>query len=785
MNTFYLYWFQFDRDNGQEKKFDTTMVGEINYSKKAYSDSRLTPEEACWKRITTELDYNKGRGADPDIDHIVNFGYRKIESDKKAGVDKEIHKYFKDNLGFEALTSRRGSNTEEFNLGENYLSYINEAIDKCFGQVDPVEFNPRNNQRRCIAKMDEAFYKKGISKFLVGAICRFGKTATLLHYFTKHKPENRILIISAKCDAQNSWFDDWKKFVEPRYKFMTKQDLKDKGLSNDESTIAFVSFQSAAKNYSNDVNEINDDEIADNKTNKFWQEEVAKYDWDVVIIDECHFGSDTARSRNFLNELFKSGNTKTKKVTKKVEVTATYYRKALRNEYDKNNAFIYDLQDERKDYLQDERKDHENEKMKTSNDYSKYVPTEFFHLDLHKFYLQGGFGHQSKPVEARLNKEFANCNINGKFSWDSYFKTFALDTISFHFNCLYKKIFSDHGKRGKHFAVYVNRIEYGKILADALKPSNNFEVINICGNDDYTLARVNRLLNESKKPVIIISCGKYLTGSTLKKLHGTIFMGTCNSAVNFIQYGLRGKNTYENREYHCSVFDLNTYFFLKTDAFKEMITSKARLNGTSIETILNEEYTEDCFEIFELNNFNNFDSVTNFDQILRDNWYISENGGISSLIINEETVSEVLIKKIISEYPSVFEAIQNIVLKENKVIITNRQCDKPGKNKKKKRELNNNDDVQAIKEHDFALCRAKLIAIINLIPHYIHLYKPASIDDIAMCTDENQLKIINTFGPNIVETLKMLKEIWKKDNRDDLWADLNGALFSIAKSFEQ
>ena len=90
------------------------------------------------------------------------------------------------------------------------------------------------------------------------------------------------------------------------------------------------------------------------------------------------------------------------------------------------------------------------------------------------------------------------------------------------------------------------------------------------------------------------------------------------------------------------------------------------------------------------------------------------------------------------------------------------------------------DDVKAIKE-----LRANLSAIINCIAQYIHLYGPASIDEIAMCTDEIELKIINIFGPNIVETLKMLKEIWKKDNREDLWADLNDTILSIVKSFEE
>jgi len=345
MKRFAIYYFQFDRNNGKEKAFNTTMVGEVNLSKKEYEN--LSPEEACWKRIKAELTYAKGRAAEQDIDHVVNFGYIEIDSDRDAGVDKVLHKYFKNELGIPALKSARGTDTEEFNMGENYLQYINDAVSKCFGKIEPVPFIPRDNQIRCINKMKEVFFN-GISKrFLVGAVCRFGKTATLLHFFTKVLKMKHILVISAKCDVQKSWQDDYYKFVgNDEYDFLLKKDLIEKGLS-DRPSIVMVSFQSAAKDYQNINEDDCEEQIADTDENVKWQQEIVKHHWDVVIIDECHFGSDTKRSQDFLNEILKNGQ------TLKVEVTATYYRKALRHEYDKNNAFIYDLQDERKDYEND------------------------------------------------------------------------------------------------------------------------------------------------------------------------------------------------------------------------------------------------------------------------------------------------------------------------------------------------------------------------------------------------------------------------------------------------
>lgn len=759
MNKFAIYYFQFDRNNGSERAYDTTMIGEVNLSKKDYEG--LTPKEACEKRIKAELGYAKGRGAEQDIDHIVNFGFIIVKTEREAGADKVLHKYFKNELGIMPLKSHHGTDTEEFNMGEHYIQYINDAVSKCFGKIKPIHFIPRNNQIHCINKMKEVFFN-GISKrFLIGAICRFGKTATLLYFFTKVFKLKHILVISAKCDVQKSWQDDFYNFVgNDEYDFLLKKDLLERGLS-DKPSIVMVSFQSAAKDYQNIIEDDYEEQIADTDENIKWQQELVKYHWDVVIIDECHFGSDTKRSQNFLNEILKNGN------TLKVEVTATFQRKVLRHEYDYHNAFIYDLQDERKDHIN------------LIKDYSKYVPVKFFHLDLYKFQLNNGFDRESRSVEEQLRKKFDACLDDFKFSWESYFSDevgFSHITRGSHFLQMYKKIFS---KYGKHFALFVNKVKHGNKMETALKLTNEFEVINVCGNNHDPLGYINRILNESKKPVIIISCSRYLTASTLKKLHGTILMGTCNSALNYIQFGLRGKNTYEGREYPCTIFDLNTYSFLRTDAFKEMIVAKTGFTGKSIEETLINEYNEKCFEVFELNDYNNFEQIHNFNEQLKNNWFISDDGfGISSLIINEDTITKEYFKEIID----IGIDLHEIKLQEKKWVLTEKQCDKPSKNKKddiksKYDKETENDD----KEVDYKLWITKLIGIINSIPLYIHLYNPTSLDEIIK--DKENSEIFNDFCPKGIEILKTLKNIWISHNEINLWNNLNDAVFSIAKKY--
>jgi len=408
-------------------------------------------------------------------------------------------------------------------------------------------------------------------------------------------------------------------------------------------------------------------------------------------------------------------------------------------------------------------------------DYSKYVPVQFYHLNLYKFQEQGGFDRESRSIERQLREKFDGCLKNDLvFSFDSYFDDkvgFAISTIGSHFSQLYKKIFSKHGK---NFATFVNNVKHGKKLAKALELSGEFTVIDVCGKYKFSIGYINRMLNESKKPVIMISCGRYLTGVTLKRLHGTILMGTCNSAVSYIQFGLRGKNTYEGREYPCTIFDLNTYSFLMTDAFKEMIVGKTEFTGQTIEDTLKDEYNQNVFEIFELNDFNNFEQILNFDEELQKNWMISEDGySMSSLIINEETIPQ-------NYYKELFElgiTLNEFTVENCKVLITEKQCDKPSKTKQNKNKFNNE---PLKKETDYKLWLAKLIAIMNSIPLYIHPYGFSSLDQII---EMNPLEF-DSFCPHGIEVLKTLKKVWIEHNDENRWKNLNDAIFTIAKRYE-
>ena len=89
---FGIYVFQFDKNfNNKEakiKKFDTTMIGEIDMTSKTYEN--LSLEEACRKRIEDEASSKCGLS---DVELRKSIRILKcysITSDLNAGVDKKI-----------------------------------------------------------------------------------------------------------------------------------------------------------------------------------------------------------------------------------------------------------------------------------------------------------------------------------------------------------------------------------------------------------------------------------------------------------------------------------------------------------------------------------------------------------------------------------------------------------------------------------------------------------------------------------------------------------------------
>lgn len=738
---FGIYTFQFDQDNGNIKAFNTTMVGEVDMSAKEYKG--LSLKEAAWKRIKQELARSKNTGEIPLIDHVIGFEVFPIYYDKTSHVDTEIHTLLEPSF-HRVKTWGTDRQTEMFDIGENYKTVVSDIINKLEKNEPCKQFIPREIQETAILKMYSAF-KAGHKKFLLGAICRFGKTATLLYFFTEYMPVKNILVITAKCDAIQSWENDYRKFTSRDYQFLTKNDLLRNGKQFEEKNICVVSFQSAAKDYNDDDcdYEISVDKIETDTLGK----KLKDIKWDVVIIDECHFGSETERSLNFLNVL---------KIGLTVDVSATPFKKMKKGEYDTENSFIYDLVDEKK--LNEDEKDR-----------SKYVPAVFYHLNFGAYGSDGLFneGWSHSKIDEQLKKFNLCWKDDFTFDWQAYFNQFNKSQIAEHFEMLYHKTYS---KTGKHYAIFINNIIHGQKLAAGLD-DEKFEIVNVCGDSRFKLTEINEKLDKSKKPVIIISCGRDLTGVTLEKLDGLIIMGTLHSAENYFQFALRGKNAYIGRQTECSVYDLNPKSFIQTDVFAKYAEDRSSYLKTPLKQTAIE--IGKCFEIFEINNYDNIEKCEDIDQLIHDAFNVSGSNEAGCYIENILTMYQHdLIHQLL-------EGLENFSIKKyknNDIVITEDQT--AGKVERSKREKTKNEQNNKITTATFNKAIQKIRELALIIPQFMFIKRIKHINEIIDSKDlQNSFMIWTTCEWS--KTFQKIYEYLLQIHREDLWENIN-TIFNIA-----
>lgn len=761
-NNFALYIAQFDENFTDIKAYNTTVIGEVNLQSEKYRGK--TPEQACEQRLKEELSFNKNIGKNDNylFDHIVRLSCISVYHNGKAGADKLVHKYLKETKGFSPNKSIKNRDTEFFDLGENGINVALDAVKEIFSPelLSKKPFIPRANQRDYIEKIINA-HKNGHKKFLLGAICRFGKTASTLHVLYNELKYRHILVLSAKLDAQRAWLDDSRKFFGNDIVIITKNDLQnDKNILNknkNKNILCFISLQSGAKNYNIDAEDILDAE--DKETFKTWQNKIKNFNWDVVVADECHYAFDTKRSQNFIEKI---------KCDFYVDISATAFKKINRGEYNIDNSYIYGLYEEELDY--------KNGKIKKDD----FIPVKVSHLSLltllqNNVLLDGK--KCSKKVQEQLNKKILKIIENEKFSWSAYFEQFDSCSLAMHINMLFNKYFLINDNINT--AIVVKEISHAKKLENVIDKTK-YEVFNVAGNNKITLAVINRALKKARlgvgKPVIMISCGRFLTASTLKYLDSIVYMCKVNSAENYIQYGLRPKNKYENRKTSCNIFDLNTESFIQTDAFKLLVDIEAKYKKTTCEKII-KQY-QDCMELWELDDTYELKKYNNFSDEFQKNIYHLNNGKL-----NLENI--ITFDLIATNNNDILLDIQNLENKRKRndyksgMTITdtgigNAGIDDTSKTDKTNSNISKDDNKKDNKISTLKQCQILLDTLkdkINKVPGFMAYNKIKNFEQLFLSTEYNE-KMYYFCGGLTIKLFLKIKKILINNNLENSWNEL-------------
>lgn len=156
-------------------------------------------------------------------------------------------------------------------------------------------FTPRREQRECVDRLKAYFTSHPTNgRFLMNCKMRFGKSFTS-YKFCEEMDLDRILILTFVPAVETSWRDDLD-HVAKDYRYYTDEDLRRLEFNPANENDPFVMFLSL-QNYLG--------KEKDTKDTKTRLKKLQSVKWDLVILDEYHFGAWNDRTRGTFEESVK------------------------------------------------------------------------------------------------------------------------------------------------------------------------------------------------------------------------------------------------------------------------------------------------------------------------------------------------------------------------------------------------------------------------------------------------------------------------------------------------
>lgn len=215
-------------------------------------------------------------------------------------------------------------------------------------------YTPRKEQQECIDAMSEYFAENPNGRFLLNCKMRFGKSFTTYKYCEDHNLE-RILILTFIPAVESSWREDLR-HVKKNYRYFTDDNLRRSDFMLSFVQDPYVLFLSL-QNY------LGKEKNAEVKTKI---QQLQNIDWDLVILDEYHFGAWNQRTQGTLKvkeeksedldssyqeQLKKTGDIIQKfniKTRQTICLSGTPFKALARGEFTDESSFTYSYFDEQR-----------------------------------------------------------------------------------------------------------------------------------------------------------------------------------------------------------------------------------------------------------------------------------------------------------------------------------------------------------------------------------------------------------------------------------------------------
>lgn len=415
------------------------------------------------------------------------------------------------------------------------------AANEVTQQQSPIVFRPE--QRAAIEMTLKRF--KVSSKVLWDAKMRFGKTLSALQVI-KERQCKRTLILTHRPVVDQAWFEDFHKifYDSPEYRYGSK------GKGDSFANLERHSAQGDCYVYFASMQDLRGSGSVGGKFEK--NDELFSTNWDLVIVDEAHEGTQTKRGQAVLAELIK-------KNTKVLELSGTAYN--LYDDYREEDIYTWD-------YIMEQKAKAQWDLLHFGdpNPYACLPKLNIFTYNLGEALTE--FADEDVAFNFR---EFFRVDARGLFVHESAVRSFLDLLVKPDSHNQYPFSTDEFRSIFRHTLWVLPGVKAAKALSKMLQTHSvfsRFQVVNVAGDGDddaeggEALERVNEAIgdNPDETWTITLSCGRLTTGVSVPAWMGVFMLsGSYNtSAKAYMQtiFRVQTPATINGRmKENCYVFD--------------------------------------------------------------------------------------------------------------------------------------------------------------------------------------------------------------------------------------
>lgn len=536
-------------------------------------------------------EYTSTAGIDYDLLYTELAVKTNDKGEKKAFRDYDVHEVLKrsgiKNRFFDTNKTQNEWFETDLETAKKAIACVKEGRTSLNSNEISIDRNPivfRPEQEDAIKKTVKRF--KTSDHMLWNAKMRFGKTLSALQVI-KEMNFQKTIIITHRPVVEDGWYKDFQKiFFNTEYQFGSKifgeKSIKTL-VENEKPFVYFASLQ-----------DLRGSSVVGGDFNK--NDEIFSIDWDLVIVDEAHEGTQTVLGKKVIDLLKNHNPDRTPKV---LDLSGTPFN--LLSNFKEEEIYTWDYimeQEAKQDWaLKHFGDSNPYEELPKMNIYTYHLEKSiigFYDIEDKAFNFKEFFRTWTGEVKSDGRHMPDNAKI-GDFVHEDAINSF-LNLISKESDSSnYPFSTEEHRNLFKHTLWVLPGVKEAKALSCLLEKHpvfNNFKVVNVAGDGDEEIDTSNALeavrnaINNNEY-TITLSCGRLTTGVTVPEWTAVLMLaGSYSTAASqYLQTIFRVQspaNIEGKMKDNCYVFDFAPDRTLKMIAESVHIsaTFKSRLNNS-------------------------------------------------------------------------------------------------------------------------------------------------------------------------------------------------------------